>query len=265
MPTELLTVGAGLLLLIGLLYVFRLVERQPAVVHLEVLDRYSRLNSPVHRCDARVKIVGLLLFIGGVVLTPLSPWRHGLYAGLLLLLLALSRVPPGFFGQRVLIVLPFVALAALGVALRGSPALLAEVATRSVLSVLAVLLVAATTPFPHLLHGLRAVGVPKLLVNLLSFMFRYLRVLVEEGTRMWRAYQCRAVGPRGWRQTIALGRVVGVFFVRTYERSERIYQAMLARGFDGEFRLLSPPPLTGRDLLCLAGFAAALVGIAVIG
>ena len=81
-------------------------------------------------------------------------------------------------------------------------------------------------------------------------MYRYLAVLTDEGSRMLRARDARsAAGPTGrgggsirWRATVT-GRMVGSLFLRAYERSERIYAAMQARGFEGEFRHLHARPL----------------------
>ena len=112
------------------------------------------------------------------------------------------------------------------------------------LSVQVALLLAFTTPFHDLIDALRELRLPRILISIISFMYRYLAVLTDEGSRMLRARDARsAQGPgRGggsirWRATVT-GRMVGSLFLRAYERSERIYAAMQARGFEGEFRHL---------------------------
>ena len=112
------------------------------------------------------------------------------------------------------------------------------------LSVQVALLLAFTTPFHDLIDALRELRLPRILVSIISFMYRYIAVLTDEGSRMLRARDARsAQGPgRGggsirWRATVT-GRMVGSLFLRAYERSERIYAAMQARGFEGEFRHL---------------------------
>ena len=87
------------------------------------------------------------------------------------------------------------------------------------------------------------------MVAIISFMYRYLAVLSSEATRMNRARAARSADRDGrgggslrWRATVT-GHLVGSLFLRSYERSERIYGAMQARGFDGELRYLPGSPV----------------------
>jgi cobalt/nickel transport system permease protein len=135
------------------------------------------------------------------------------------------------------------------------------IAFKSWVSVQVALLLAYTTPFHSLVDALRELRVPRIIVAIIGFMYRYLAVLVDEATRMMRARASRSavVAGRGggsvrWRATVT-GRMVGALFLRSYERSERIYAAMQARGFDGELRYLPGPPLGSRQL---AGFGLAI-------
>jgi len=118
-----------------------------------------------------------------------------------------------------------------------------EVATivlRSWLSVQVALLLAFTTPFPDLIDALRALRLPRIMVSIISFMYRYLAVLSDEAGRMNRAKASRSAvvagragGSLRWRAGVT-GAMVGSLFLRSYERSERVYAAMLARGFQGQ-------------------------------
>jgi cobalt/nickel transport system permease protein len=137
-----------------------------------------------------------------------------------------------------------------------------SIVVRSLLSVQVAILLTATTPFPDLLHALRNLGVPALLVTIVSLMYRYLFVLVDEATRLLRAREARSVGAGGsvlWRARVA-GAMVGQLFLRSYERSDRVYQAMLARGMDGRHMTLSPHALRVQDWL-LAGAAVATLAV----
>ncbi len=126
------------------------------------------------------------------------------------------------------------------------------------LSVQVALLLAFTTPFHDLVDALRELRLPRILISIISFMYRYIAVLTDEGSRMLRARDSRsAMGPgRGggsirWRATVT-GRMVGSLFLRAYERSERIYAAMQARGFEGEFRHLRTRSLARVEVVSLA-------------
>jgi cobalt/nickel transport system permease protein len=144
------------------------------------------------------------------------------------------------------------------------------------LSVQVALLLAFTTPFHDLVDALRELRLPRILISIISFMYRYLAVLGDEGSRMLRAREARSAGaPSGsgssgrsggsirWRATVT-GRMVGSLFLRAYERSERIYAAMQARGFEGEFRHLRARPLARVELAGLAGMLGLLAAYAVI-
>jgi cobalt/nickel transport system permease protein len=121
----------------------------------------------------------------------------------------------------------------------------ATIALKSWISVQAALLLAFTTPFHDLVDALRQLHLPRIMVAIISFVYRYLAVLSDEATRMSRARASRsAAAPSGrsggsiaWRGRVT-GSMVGSLFLRSYERSERIYAAMQARGFEGEFRHL---------------------------
>jgi len=71
-------------------------------------------------------------------------------------------------------------------------------------------------------------------LSLLSFMYRYLFLLEDQLLRTKRAFESRNINKNGFKNIRALSNVLGTLFIRTYERAERIYMAMCARGYDGE-------------------------------
>ena len=139
------------------------------------------------------------------------------------------------------------------------------IALKSWVSVQAALLLAFTTPFHDLVDGLRRLRLPRVIVAIISFMYRYLGVLSDEGNRMLRARAARSADPYGrgggsirWRARVT-GGLVGSLFLRSFERSERVYAAMQARGFEGEFRSLPGRPLSRAETIALAVGAVGLV------
>lgn len=139
------------------------------------------------------------------------------------------------------------------------------IAAKSWVSVQVALLLTYTTPFHDLVDGLRALRLPRIMVAIISFMYRYLAVIADEASRLNRARSARSAdagtgrtgGTLRWRAAVT-GSMVGSLFLRSYERSERVYAAMQARGFDGDLRYLPSPAPTTRALAILA---AALVGL----
>ena len=103
------------------------------------------------------------------------------------------------------------------------------------------LTLAATTPMRHLLGGLGRLGVPAVLVSTLHFMIRYLHVLADELSRMVLARRSRTFRRSGRLDWGLLTGLIGMLFVRSFERGERVHAAMLARGWDGTIRTLDGP------------------------
>lgn len=261
-------------------------------MHIHALDTYRAGQSLVHRLDARVKLVVAVLLILTAALLPERSWlAYGLLQALLVGVTLASRVGFGLVQRRAAVALPFT-LAALTVVFVTPGRVLfsiplpgglwavsdagllrfLSIIVRSYLSIQAAVLLAATTQFPALLQAMRAVGVPRTLVAIGSFLYRYLFVLADEAQRLLRAREARSAHPPekrrarrpggslSWRARVT-GGMAGSLFIRSYERSERIYTAMLARGYDGEIRSFSLPAMRPVDWLW---GAAAILALAVI-
>jgi cobalt/nickel transport system permease protein len=199
----------------------------------DFLDRYSRLDSPIHRLPAAVKLGTALATVGTVLLVPSPyPLRLGAIAVCLLAVAGLSGIPWGFVIRRLLLLEPFVlGVAILALLQPGGWRLFLFLVAKCTLCLLAMVLLSNTTPFAELLRVLKAARVPPLLVTTLSLMYRYVFVLVDEAQRMQRARTSRTFTPGrawAWRSTAT---VVSQLFIRASERAERIYGAMCARGW----------------------------------
>lgn len=218
--------------------------------HFE-LDHWSRGGGYLHRRDARAKILGLLALLLAVAFTPnrCGPWLW-LYALVPLAGLWASRIPLGRVLAFAAAALPF----ALPVAVLQLPAggwiLTFALATKSYVSALAALALVATTPLPKLAQGLIALGVPRFLVLVTQFVYRYLFVVSEQAQHMRLAAASRGAGgaPRFSRERLrAAAGALGVLFARSYQRAEGTYQAMLARGFSGRIHTIEPSRFTRED------------------
>ena len=210
-------------------------------MHHVLLDRWSQGVSPLHRLDARAKILTLLVFLIVLATTPGDAFAVlATYAALLAAAILIARLPLGLMVTRAMVVLPFSMTFALISWLAGEPLRALALVEKSYLSTVAVLLVAGATPLPLLLGGLERLGSPRLLVLVAQFLYRYLFVLSEQAQHMRLAASCRNGGAghrRGPRFRAATG-ALAVLFARSYARAEGIHRAMLARGFSGRFSLL---------------------------
>jgi len=220
-----------------------------------VLERWSRGSSFLHRRDARAKILALLFFL---VMVAISSREFELlavaYLAMLLAAVAAARLPLLGTLRRAAVVLPF-SLTFAGLCwISGEPRRAALLVEKSYLSALAALLLVATTPLPQLLRGLDMLGVPGFLLMVAQFLYRYLFVITGQAHRMRLAGLCRGGWKRGGRGFRAAAGALGVLFARSYERAESIHRAMVSRGFQGHFGLLSTTRFVLADaaFLCVA-------------
>jgi cobalt/nickel transport system permease protein len=202
------------------------------------------------RLDVRWKLLFTLAFVIAVIATPAGHWRVlGAFGLLLALVLGLSGANPRVLFLRwlgFLLLVVFIALAiAPGIAARtgeGLPAVVLTILAKNSLAFLMMLALGASTPWPELLRGLRRLRIPAVLVTTLQFMERYVHVLRDELRRMTTARRARSFGRRRGLPWGVLASLVGMLLLRSFERSERVHSAMLARGWDGTLRGLEGGP-----------------------
>jgi cobalt/nickel transport system permease protein len=240
-------------------------------------DQDAYRDSIIHRLDARAKI---LAAVGGIVICVSTPatavGAFAIYAAALALAFAAANLPAAHVAKRLATVLPFALMVAafapflktgqtsggyslgLRAVANATPALVVwNVVAKSMLSAGMIILLTSSTPFPQLLHGLRRLRAPEVAVLLLSFTYRYLFVLVDEFQRLRRAHDARGGRTRRLWGVSSLGHLVAAMFIRTYERAERVYAAMISRGFEGRFAHVPATPWRWAD----GGFAAAYLGV----
>jgi cobalt/nickel transport system permease protein len=248
-------------------------------MHFDAFDRYHESESFLHRLDPRVKVVVTVAFILSNALLPDGAWIAFAFSWLFLLLAnTLSNLGFGFTFKRSLIALPFAFIAITilfsmpGKALTSFHFLMwdftitdagllrfVSILIRSWLSVQMAILLVATARFPDIIHALEHLKVPAILTTIIAFLYRYLFVLADEVFRLMRARESRSAAAPGqrpgrsvaWRARIA-GHMAGQLFLRSYERSDRVYNAMLARGYAGHLETINPHELRRRDYLTVA-------------
>jgi cobalt/nickel transport system permease protein len=247
---------------------------------VELTGLAGNTSGPVHRLDPRAKVVGFVAITVVAVSCSLDQWPVLATCGAALLAAAaVARVPARVIWRRTRVVLPLILFVAvflpflrsggttyhlgpIGVSQAGL-ATFATVAVKAAIGTLSAVLLGATTAFPDVLRALEAMRVPRLFTLIAAFMYRYLAVIVEEVGRMRVALAARGYRPRHALQAAAIGRVVTALFLRTYARGERVYLAMLSRGYRGtmpQARVLAFAPADAAVL----GLLAALVLLRVL-
>lgn len=226
------------------------------------LDRDSQHATLWHRLAPKTRVLCAILLVFAVSLTPQGRWlTWAVYGAAIAAIIFVSRVTLPVLLRRVAVEFVFVGMVLLGTLFRrGGEVLwqwgwlsvtsegvtvLGSVTLKVMLSLLMLNVLILTTSVPALLHALVALRLPSLLVAILAAMYRYIVVLADEFQAMRRAALSRnLMGNPRW-QRLVFGNMIGSLFIRTYDRGERIHQAMLSRGYNG-----LPPvpaqPLGGR-------------------
>lgn len=199
----------------------------------DFLDRYSRLESPIHHFPSSVK---LFVAISTVITIMAVPFHHPtvylIILGSLLVISAFSRIPWRFLFGRLLILEPF----ALGIAFmalfqENGLSIFFAILIKSTLCLLTMIFLSNTTPFSEILTTLQRIKTPPLLVTILALTYRYLFVLIDEGERIQRARSSRTFIAKKRRAWLSPAALIGQLFVRSTERAERIFAAMTSRGW----------------------------------
>jgi cobalt/nickel transport system permease protein len=213
------------------------------------IDKYAR-TSRFYTFDPRVKLASTILFVIAVAL--LRDIAVLFWALLfIILLIEVSGVPLVHMAENYAIAFPFIAFASLTMFLTSGPESALAIAMRITTSVLALLLMIATTPFFDTLRALRWFKVPPLICNLVMFTYRFIFVLLDEMGRMRLARKSR--GFTGGRSLFdkeafkTISYTIGMVFVRSNVRAGRIYDALLSRGYSGEIKTLTLLKVKARD------------------
>jgi cobalt/nickel transport system permease protein len=236
--------------------------------------------SPVHRLDPRAKVVGLLGLTVVAVTTPLHAWPvYAACAAILAVVAAVAGVGPRTLWHRIRFLIPLVLFVAvflpfvrggsqvelgpLSVSQAGLAAF-AAVSIKAVLGTLSAVLLGATTTFPSTLRALELLRVPRLFVLIAGFVYRYLFVVVDEVQRMRAALAARGYHPRSALQAAAIGRVATALFLRAHARGERVYLAMLSRGYAGSVPALDSLRFGPADAVFVAVVAALILPVRIL-
>ncbi len=232
------------------------------------IDRFAYLNSMIHRFDPRAKIIAFLFLIFSIVgLSEVKLAFVGLLASIFFL--ALSRLPLRFALRHIkwvsLFIIPFFII--MPFTMEGTEICTIHglkvtyegveygvlITLRALSAVILILPMIATTRFEETIKALERLRVPSIMVQMLMFTYRYIFVFGEEWERMWRAIESRGFRLRTTLYALrTMGRAMGMLFVKSYERSERVYNAMRSRGYTGHQRTLAEFNLQKSDLVLSA-------------
>lgn len=240
------------------------------------IDEFAKLNSPFHRLDPRAKAVAVFVFIFTAV-TMTQPKLLAISVLFWSVVLLISRVPLGYVVQRITWILPFAGFLILlfpfvtpgniiwsdtygAITIKATTQGIDRAVMlllRVLASLLGLIFLMATTRFNSLLKALNDLKVPGIILQMVEFTIRYIFVTVDELKRMRRARKSRGFMPGkgiwNFRTLKILAQMIGTMFIRAYERGDRVYIAMLSRGFSGQIKTIHHYSLSPKDYIIAGG------------
>ena len=237
-------------------------------MHHAYIDKFAYQDSAIHRLDSRVKFLVVLVFTAVVISLPrsslsiLACYAIGPFA-----ILVWAKIPLKFVFKQILLVSPFVIVLALSCPLYDRTPVAVSfgpfswqsslgwlrcfvILGKFIVTMLALIGLVSTTRFSDLLAGLQKLGMPRLLIIQLGFLYRYIFVLIDRAHHILQARAGRKLRNLGFKTELrTAASMLGSLFIRSIDTAEHISIAMQARGFDGNWRTLSKLKVRHCDLL----------------
>ncbi|KAF1076392.1 cobalt ECF transporter T component CbiQ [Methanogenium sp. MK-MG] len=246
-------------------------------MHYPDIDKYAGMDSPVHRIEPRIKIISFGILIVSAVFVGTIPASLFFLAVAVVILLA-SRLPMRFILTRMKVICVFVIpiLVLMPLTVPGTPLFSAGpvsisqegvsfavlVTVRSVTAILLVVTMLGTQRFDTTLKALSLLRVPGIIIQMLLFTYRYIYVMIDEFLRIWSSMRAKGYTFRFNRHGLTIiGNLIGMLLINSYERAERVYQAMIAKGYTGNPISFSPFRVTIPDCLFCAAVITLAVGV----
>ncbi|MBR4928334.1 MAG: cobalt ECF transporter T component CbiQ [Oscillospiraceae bacterium] len=220
-----------------------------ALLDLRAMDDLAAMDSPFHRLSPLSKFVMTVIYI----FITASFHKYDLTGLLFMVVFPLigyqfAFIPVRTCFSRLKGVIPLVAAVGLlnplfdrkplfylgSIAVSGGTVSMITLLLKGVFCLMASFLLMATTQIDDLCRALRQIRCPRILTSLILLTFRYTSVLLDEVSAMTQAYSLRAPGQKGIHIS-AWGPFLGQLLLRTMDRADDLYDAMLLRGFSGEF------------------------------
>ena len=229
--------------------VSRLNNAERAVLDLRAMDELASIDSPMHRLSPLSKFIVTAVYI----FITASFNRYDLTGLLFMVIFPLigyqfAMIPVSTCFSKIRGVLPLVAAVGVfnpifdrtvlfwigGVPVTGGVISMLTLMMKGVFCLMASFLLMATTAVDDLCRAFRQLHIPKVITSLILLTFRYTSVLLDEVSVMTQAYSLRAPGQKGIHIS-AWGSFLGQLLLRTIDRADELYDAMMLRGFNGEF------------------------------
>jgi cobalt/nickel transport system permease protein len=239
-----------------------------SLYNIRFLDELAGKQTAIHKLHPLAKLLTTVIYL--IVVVSFGKYEISVLLPLILypvIIIALAEIPLLPILKRMLLVAPLavgigafnplfdhsIIFALGGLQLSGGWISFFSILIKFVLTVLAAFILIATTGMDRIASALRMLRVPRIFVLQLLLTYRYISVLMEEAARTMLAYSLRDPFHKGIRPGV-WGSLAGNLLLRTYDRAQRLHQAMVQRGFEGEYNTGSNRRIRMKDMLYLSGW-----------
>lgn len=231
---------------------------------------YVHRHSPIHSLAPHAKILAILGLLVIVVATPIQNYIAFIaYFSLIIALVLIAKLPIWQSLKRTTIEIPFIFFAILMpfVSPDKEAAKIAAISiiAKATIGTLLAIILSGTTPAREILRGFETLKMPALIVQIASFMLRYLNVINDEMERMTVARASRGFEPKGIRDWKFLAAAAGALFIRSYERGERVHLSMISRGYDGKLPSVQSQVVAKQEILFIIATLFLALVLAIFG
>jgi cobalt/nickel transport system permease protein len=188
------------------------------------------------------------------------------YGGMVISLMIISRIPIIFMLKRMLFVLPFILMASLFypisiyiydsnsfASLQNEAFIVSfSIFIKGSLSVILLILLISTEKFHNIISGMRMLKMPKIISTMSALMYRYIFIFSDEAMKTSMARNSRTPGKLRVSKIKVYGNQMAMIFIRSWDRSQIIYNAMISRGFNNEFPTMEEFKIKKSEILLFA-------------
>lgn len=227
-------------------------------------EKFAEGSSYLHRLDPRMKLIitFIMAFITAVGNNTIMLIQVLVLAIIFLLIARLNLRSVfkqlcivNFFIILIWLIIPFTypgeTLLQIGPFIASKEGIIyaAKITLRSNAIMLIIITLLSTSTISSLIHAMNHLYLPDKLIYLFFFVYRYLHVIKREYDRLYNAMLIRAFKPKTNLHTYkSYAYLTAMLLIRSYERSKKVYEAMLCRGFKGKFYMFDDLEFSRYDL-----------------
>ena len=234
-----------------------------AIYDIRKIDELGDKHTILHRIDSSIKIIVTIIYV--IKVLSMKQFTISDIACIVLyplILFKLGKVPVKFIFKKVLFVLPIIiGLSAINLIIDFSYLEIyfsVLLIFKCIFTLVGALLLMVTTGINNLAFGLKKLKIPNILIMQILMLHRYIILMMEECYRVKSAYELRTLGEKSMTMK-DYGQIIGQMLLKTIDRSEKVYEAMKLRGFEGDLYINSNKRAGCIDYLYLISCAVILI------